>query len=184
MSLLFDVPFMDLVAVPPPCPCTAARHSRYSRLPRPAVGFNDFPTGVQSGQYTRSVRLMDAATYTPAFLTAHGGSIDATRTFLLEGINKRQSYMNIQSSAFSRRRNPRLPGGCGRPRAGDIVLADARGRSGRDRLLRREKALGLSLGCGTVAASPRGNGCLPKCVQRSGVWHTQAKAGRCLQQHR
>lgn len=99
MTMLFTVPFMDLVAgttvghlhccTPQPLIGTAP----------PAIGLDDFPVGVQSGMYQRLYSLMDPATYEPAFFTAAGGTVDAARNFLLAGINN-QSYLNIHSSAY------------------------------------------------------------------------------------
>jgi hypothetical protein len=43
---------------------------------------------------------MDPATYDPAFLAAAGGTVDAARTLLLDGIVNNQSYLNIHSTAF------------------------------------------------------------------------------------
>lgn len=44
--------------------------------------------------------LSDAATYTPAFITANGGTVDAARDFLLAGINFNQSHLNVHSSPY------------------------------------------------------------------------------------
>lgn len=99
-TMSLSVPFFDLIAD------TTAGHL-HCCTPEPligiapvAIGFNDFPTGVRSGLYERVFDLADAATYNAAFITAHGGTVDAARAFLLEGVANNQSYLNIHSSAY------------------------------------------------------------------------------------
>ncbi len=100
MTLLFSIPFMDLVAgttVGHLHCCTA--QPLIGTAP-PAIGFDDFPVGVQSGSYQRLYSLTDAATYEPAFIASAGGTVDAARSALLTGIANNQSYLNIHTSAF------------------------------------------------------------------------------------
>lgn len=65
-----------------------------------AVGFDDFPPGVTSGVYARVFNLADAAIYNAAFLAANGGTADAARMFLMDGIAGGQSYLNIHTPTF------------------------------------------------------------------------------------
>ena len=65
-----------------------------------AIPFNDFPFGQRSGSYWHVFNLADAATYTPAFLSAHGGTADAASTFLLNGITANEAYLNIHTPNY------------------------------------------------------------------------------------
>jgi hypothetical protein len=65
-----------------------------------AVGFDDFPLGVTSGVYSRVFDLADTAIYNAAFLAANGGTADAARMFLMNGIAGGQSYLNIHTPTF------------------------------------------------------------------------------------
>lgn len=65
-----------------------------------AVGFGDFPLGGTSGVYSQVFNLADAATYNAAFLAANGGTVDAARQFLLNGIAGHQSYLNLHTPTF------------------------------------------------------------------------------------
>jgi hypothetical protein len=65
-----------------------------------AVPFNDFPLGVRSGSYSHTFNLSDAATYSAAFLSAHGGTADAARSFLLDGITANEAYLNIHTPNY------------------------------------------------------------------------------------
>ena len=100
MTMSFSTPFVDLIS-----PSTAAHLHCCTAEPllgtAPiAIGFDDFPTGVREGLYYRVFDLSDPATYAPAFLSAHGGTVAAARDFLLAGINGNQSYLNIHSSRY------------------------------------------------------------------------------------
>ena len=99
MTMLFSIPFIDL-----PAGTTVAHLHCCTATPLigtspPAIGFDDFPVGAQSGLYERLYNLADAATYEPAFLSVHG-TVDAARSFLLSGIDNNQSYLNIHTAQF------------------------------------------------------------------------------------
>jgi hypothetical protein len=100
MTMQFSIPFIDLVADTVAAHlhcCTAAPLIGAAGI---AIGFDDFPSGVRSGLYERVFDLAEAATYTPAFLAAHGGTADAARAFLLDGITANQSYLNIHTTEY------------------------------------------------------------------------------------
>lgn len=44
--------------------------------------------------------LSDPGTYNAAFITAHGGTVETARTFLLNGINANESYLNIHTNLY------------------------------------------------------------------------------------
>ncbi|WP_426102408.1 CHRD domain-containing protein [Massilia sp. TSP1-1-2] len=100
MTMLFSVPFMNLVAGSTVAHLHCCTPEPLIGTAPPAIGFDDFPVGVQTGLYERLYSLADPNTYEPAFLAAHGGTVDAARAFLLQGINSNQSYLNIHSTEY------------------------------------------------------------------------------------
>ena len=100
MTMSLTMPFFDLlgdsVAAHLHC-CTAEPLIGTAPI---AVPFNDFPLGVRSGSYSHTFNLSDAATYSAAFLGAHGGTADAARSFLLDGITANEAYLNIHTPNY------------------------------------------------------------------------------------
>lgn len=99
-TMTFSVPFIDLVSP------TVAGHL-HCCTPEPLTGiapvaipFDGFPTGVREGLYDRVFSLTDPATYDPAFITAHGGTVDAARDALLAGVVNNFSYNNLHTVAY------------------------------------------------------------------------------------
>lgn len=62
--------------------------------------FPGFPLGVTSGTYSHDFDLTDPASYNPAFVTAHGGTIAAAEAALVAGIEDGLSYLNIHTTMF------------------------------------------------------------------------------------
>ncbi len=62
--------------------------------------FPGFPLGVTAGTYNRIFDLLSAATYNPAFVTAHGGTLASAEAALVAGIMAGESYLNIHTSMF------------------------------------------------------------------------------------
>jgi hypothetical protein len=100
MQMSADVPFQNLttpsVASHIHC-CTASPLTGTAAIATP---FPDFPTGVTSGNYTRTFDLSNTATYDPAFLSANGGTAMSAAEALLAGIRANQAYLNIHTTAF------------------------------------------------------------------------------------
>ena len=100
MTMSLTMPFFDLlgdsVAAHVHC-CTAEPLIGTAPI---AVPLNDFPLGVRSGSYSHTFNLSDAATYSATFLSAHGGTADAARSFLLDGITSNESYLNIHTPNY------------------------------------------------------------------------------------
>ena len=100
MTMSLTMPFFDLlgdsVAAHVHC-CTAEPLIGTAPI---AVPLNDFPLGVRSGSYSHTFNLSDAATYSAAFLSAHGGTADTARSFLLDGITSNESYLNIHTPNY------------------------------------------------------------------------------------
>lgn len=65
-----------------------------------AVPFIDFPKGVQSGSYSNTFNLLDAAVYGVDFLNANGGSVTAARDALLTDISQNRAYLNIHTNLY------------------------------------------------------------------------------------
>ena len=65
--------------------------------------FPGFPLGVMSGSYDQIFNLLDPATYnngTPNFIAAHGGTVAGAEAALISGIENRETYLNIHTTAF------------------------------------------------------------------------------------
>jgi hypothetical protein len=62
--------------------------------------FPGFPAGVLAGNYSVTLDTLDAGTWNPAFITAHGGTPAGAEAFFGAGYIAGQSYLNIHTSAF------------------------------------------------------------------------------------
>jgi hypothetical protein len=62
--------------------------------------FPGFPLGVTSGTYSHDFDLTDPASYNPAFVTAHGGTVAGAEAALVAGIEDGLSYLNIHTTMF------------------------------------------------------------------------------------
>ena len=68
-----------------------------------AIDFTEnpgFQRGVRSGSFDLTYDLLDAATYTAAFLTASGGTALGARNRLFSNFNNELGYFNIHSTVF------------------------------------------------------------------------------------
>ena len=61
--------------------------------------FQDFPVGVVSGTYDRTLDLTLASSYNPAFVTAEGG-IPQAEAALIAAIESGANYLNIHTTNF------------------------------------------------------------------------------------
>jgi hypothetical protein len=99
-EMLVDMPFRDLDGTTTEAHihcCTSAAFTGTSPV---AVPFTDFPTGVNAGTYSKSFALDDAASYDPAFVSAHGGTVQGAESALVDAINANEAYVNIHTTAF------------------------------------------------------------------------------------
>jgi hypothetical protein len=62
--------------------------------------FPGFPLGVTSGAYDRFFNLLDAGTWNPAFITAHGGTIAQAEADFIAGMLAGNTYLNIHTMQF------------------------------------------------------------------------------------
>jgi hypothetical protein len=99
MTMSLSMQYSDLLA-----PASAAHLHCCTGVPLSgtagvAVGLNGFPAAT-SGSYSQVFNLADASIYNAAFFATAGGTVDAARTFLMNGITGGESYLNIHTSAF------------------------------------------------------------------------------------
>jgi hypothetical protein len=59
-----------------------------------------FPTGVRSGTYAVTLNLLDALTYSPAFVTANGGTAAGAQASFLTALRGGRTYFNIHTTQF------------------------------------------------------------------------------------
>ena len=64
-----------------------------------AVNFPNFPAAT-SGQYVNSFDLSVAGTYNPAFITAHGGTVDSAKAAFITALKTGQTYVNIHNAVY------------------------------------------------------------------------------------
>jgi hypothetical protein len=62
--------------------------------------FPGFPLHVFSGTYDMTFDMTSAASYNPAFITAHGDTVSGAFAALLTGLNDGQAYINVHSMRF------------------------------------------------------------------------------------
>lgn len=63
--------------------------------------FGGFPLGVTSGAYDQTFDMNLAASYNPAFVTGHGGTVGTAFNALVAGLDAGQAYLNIHTSQFA-----------------------------------------------------------------------------------
>ena len=59
-----------------------------------------FPVGVSSGTYLRTFDMLLPSSYSPAFITASGGTVAAALSRLLANLDSGKAYFNVHSSTF------------------------------------------------------------------------------------
>ena len=100
-TLSLDVTFAGLLA-----PTTAAHihcctpPTGNAMVATQVPSFVGFPLGVTSGTYSQVFDMSLASFYNPAFITAHGGTVDSAFDFLVAGMLGGLSYLNIHSEQF------------------------------------------------------------------------------------
>lgn len=62
--------------------------------------FPGFPLGVTTGTYLATFDLTEASTYNPAFITAHGGTVEGAMAAFIAGLLSGQTYLNIHTVQF------------------------------------------------------------------------------------
>ncbi|HEX9174357.1 MAG TPA: CHRD domain-containing protein [Telluria sp.] len=95
-----DVPFYDLTSPTRASHIHCCTASPLTGTAPVALPFDDFPTGVTNGSFSRTFDLSSEATYDPAFLSANGGTATSAAAALLAGIGANESYLNIHTAAY------------------------------------------------------------------------------------
>jgi hypothetical protein len=99
-DMLVDLPFRDLNGTTTAAHIHCCTSTAFTGTAPIAVPFPDFPMDVHAGTYSNAIPLGDAASYTPAFMTAHGGTVQGAESALVDAINANEAYVNIHTTAF------------------------------------------------------------------------------------
>lgn len=78
--------------------CTAVPNAGTVGVATETPSFGGFPLGVHSGSYFSSFDTTLAASYNPAFVTGHGGTVASAEAALFAGMMLGESYLNIHTS--------------------------------------------------------------------------------------
>jgi hypothetical protein len=62
--------------------------------------FPDFPSGVTSGTYDRTLDLTSLLSYNPSFVSANGGTAASAEMALALGLSVGEAYLNIHTTNF------------------------------------------------------------------------------------
>jgi hypothetical protein len=99
-EMLVDMPFRDLVGTTTAAHLHCCTSTAFTGTAPVAVPFQDFPMDVHAGTYSNAIALGDAASYDPAFMTAHGGTVQGAASALVDAINANEAYVNIHSTLY------------------------------------------------------------------------------------
>jgi hypothetical protein len=99
-NLMVDMPFNDLTGTTMAAHIHCCTADAFSGAAPIALPFDDFPTGVRTGDYSKSFSLYEETSYDPAFLAAHGGTVSGAASALVDAITTNQAYVNIHTSAY------------------------------------------------------------------------------------
>jgi len=99
-EMLVDLPFRDLDGTTTAAHIHCCTSTAFTGTAPIAVPFPDFPVDVHAGTYSKAIALGDAASYTPAFMTAHGGTPEGAASALVDAINANEAYVNIHTTLF------------------------------------------------------------------------------------
>jgi hypothetical protein len=101
MTMRVEVTFQDLLGLTTAshihC-CAAANNTAMVATELPS--FTGFPLGVQSGTYDHTFDMSLAAAFNPAFVTAHGGTVEGAFDALIGGMMTNTAYLNIHTNLF------------------------------------------------------------------------------------
>mgnify|MGYP003894505669 CR=1 FL=1 len=65
-----------------------------------ASGLVGFPTGLATGSYVSVIDLLSSASYSAAYLAAHGGTAASAETDLLAAMSNGRAYLNLHSTVY------------------------------------------------------------------------------------
>ena len=99
-EMLVDLPFRDLNGTTTAAHIHCCTSTAFAGTAPIAVPFQDFPMDVHAGTYSNAITLGDAASYDPAFVSAHGGTAQGAASALVDAINANEAYVNIHTSLY------------------------------------------------------------------------------------
>lgn len=99
-DMLVDLPFRDLSGTTTAAHIHCCTSTAFTGTAPVAVPFQDFPMDVHAGTYSNAIPLGDAASYDPAFVSAHGGTAQGAASALVDAINANEAYVNIHTSLY------------------------------------------------------------------------------------
>ena len=99
-EMLVDLPFRDLNGTTTAAHIHCCTSTAFTGMAPVAVPFQDFPMDVHAGTYSNAITLGDAASYDPAFVSAHGGTAQGAASALVDAINANEAYVNIHTSLY------------------------------------------------------------------------------------
>ncbi|MGZ8288707.1 MAG: CHRD domain-containing protein [Telluria sp.] len=81
--------------------CTMQPFSFNAGVATTLPSFQGFPLGVTSGQFIAELDLLSVTSYSPAFLSANGGTPATAGAALLANLSAGRAYLNIHTSMFA-----------------------------------------------------------------------------------
>lgn len=78
--------------------CTAIANVGNAGVATALPTFPGFPGGGTSGSYDQTFDMALSASYNPAFITAHGGTVGSAETDLFAGMAAEKTYLNIHTT--------------------------------------------------------------------------------------
>ncbi|NCT82974.1 MAG: CHRD domain-containing protein [Comamonadaceae bacterium] len=80
--------------------CTTVAGSGTAGVATTTPTFPGFPGGVTAGSYDHLFDLLDAGSWNPSFVTAHGGTPAMAEADFLTGLAQGKAYLNIHTTQF------------------------------------------------------------------------------------
>lgn len=98
--LTANIPFSDLTTPTASAHLHCCTSDSLTGVAGVAIPLFGFPLGVTSGSYSQTFDLSDPAIYSPAFLTAFGGTATSASAAMLEALADNQVYLNIHTTQY------------------------------------------------------------------------------------
>ena len=95
-----NVPFGNLISQSSEAHVHCCTTSAFTGNAPVAVPLTNFPTGVTSGNYTKTFELGSSSVFDQTFLKSNGGTAESATTALLSAIAANEAYVNIHSTEF------------------------------------------------------------------------------------
>ena len=99
-QMFVDMPFRDLEGTTTEAHIHCCTSAAFTGVSPVAVPFTDFPLGVQAGTYSNAIAVGDEASWDPAFVSMHGGTVESASSALINAINANEAYVNIHTDLY------------------------------------------------------------------------------------